>query len=529
MNLIRSAATVGGMTAISRVLGFGRDVLIAANLGTGPVADAFFVAFRFPNLFRRLFAEGAFNSAFVPLFAGRLEKSGPKQARQFGNEALSVLFWALLIVSGVAELAMPWLMVVIAPGFIDDPAKYDLAVVLTRIAFPYLAFMSLTALFSGVLNSMGKFAAAAAAPIILNIVLIATLFGVDHFGLAGVDAAGIALVWGVSAAGALQLLMVYIASRRAGMNLRLVRPRLTPGVRRLVVLGIPGIIAGGITQINIMVGTIIASLQDAAVSYLYYADRVYQLPLGLVGVAIGVVLLPDLSRRLRAASAQAGTAARNGEDGAIYAMNRALEISMLLTVPAAVALTIIPHPVISVLFERGAFTSQDTHASASALAAFAFGLPAFVMIKVLSPGFFAREDTRTPMLFAGVSVIVNIAVSLALFFVIGHVGIAVATTLAGWVNAGLLLWTLYRRGHYSFDARLARRLPLIGLASAVMAAALWTAADLAAPWLAGGLPFTLRAGVLAGLVVVGIAVFWLGAEVTGAAKWRELASVARRK
>lgn len=525
MNLLRSAATVGGMTAISRVLGFGRDVLIAANLGTGPVADAFFVAFRFPNLFRRLFAEGAFNSAFVPLFAGRLEGDGQAEARQFGNEALSVLFWALLIVSGVAELAMPWLMVVIAPGFIDDPAKYDLAVVLTRIAFPYLAFMSLTALFSGVLNSMGRFAAAAAAPIVLNIVLISTLAGIDRFGLAGSDAAGVALVWGVSAAGALQLLMVYIAARRAGMALRFIRPRLTPGVRRLIALGVPGIIAGGITQINIMVGTIIASLQDGAVSYLYYADRVYQLPLGLVGIAIGVVLLPDLTRRLRAAGeGEAG----NGEAGALYAMNRALEISMLLTVPAAIALIIIPHPVISVLFERGVFTAQDTHASAIALAAFAFGLPAFVLIKVLSPGFFAREDTRTPMLFAGVSVGVNIAVSLALFFVIGHVGIAIATTMAAWINAGLLWWTLRRRGHYALDARLTRRLPLICLASVVMAGALWGAAMFAAPWLAGGLPLLLRAGVLGGLIALGIAVFWLCAELTGAAKMRELLSVARR-
>jgi len=528
MNLIRSAATVGGMTAISRVLGFGRDVLIAANLGTGPVADAFFVAFRFPNLFRRLFAEGAFNSAFVPLFAGRLQKEGTTAARQFGEDALNVLFWALLIFSGVAELAMPWLIVVIAPGFIDDPAKYDLTVVLTQIAFPYLAFMSLTALYSGVLNSMGKFAAAAAAPIILNIVLISALVGISHYGLAGADEAGIALVWGVSAAGALQLLMVMIAARRAGMVFGLRMPRLTPGVRRLIVLGVPGIIAGGITQINILIGTIIATLQDGAVSYLYYADRVYQLPLGLVGVAIGVVLLPDLSRRLRAGTAPDGGPVAE-KDSALYAMNRALEISMLLTVPAAVALIVMPQPIIAVLFERFVFTPEDTIASAAALAAFAVGLPAFVLIKVLSPGFFAREDTKTPMVFAGISVAINIGVSLSLFFVIGHVGIAIATSVAGWVNAGLLWAALRRRGHFSIDTRLGRRLPLICLCSGIMAITLWGALTLAAPWLASSMPIMLRAGVLGGLVLVGILMFWLVAELTGAARWRELVSVTARK
>ncbi|MCL4165209.1 UNVERIFIED_CONTAM: hypothetical protein GTU68_060312, partial [Idotea baltica] len=298
MNLLRSAATVGGMTGISRVLGFVRDVMIAASLGTGAIADAYFVAFRFPNLFRRLFAEGAFNSAFIPLFAGRLEAEGKDAARKFGSEALSILFWILLVFTGMAELAMPWLMKLLAPGFLEDPAKFDLAVVLTQIAFPYLLLMSLTALLSGVLNSLGKFAVAAAAPIVLNVVLILTLGAITFLGWAGSVAAGHALVWGVSIAGALQLLMVYLAAKKAGMALQFGWPRITPGVKRLAILGVPGVIAGGVTQINIMVGTIIASLQDGAVSFLYYADRVYQLPLGIVGVAIGVVLLPDLTRRL---------------------------------------------------------------------------------------------------------------------------------------------------------------------------------------------------------------------------------------
>ncbi|MFV2091490.1 MAG: murein biosynthesis integral membrane protein MurJ [Hyphomicrobiales bacterium] len=514
MSILRSAATVGGLTMVSRVLGFGRDVMMAAVLGTGPIADAFFVAFRFPNLFRRLFAEGAFNAAFVPLFAKQLEAQGPAGARQFGEEAMNALLFALLVFSGVAELAMPWAMYLIAPGFAGDPAKFDLAVLLTRIAFPYLVFMSLTALISGVLNSLGKFAAAAAAPIVLNVLLIGVLLALLGAGLEDGERAfaGKALAWGVSLAGALQLLLVYVAASRAGFRLVLARPRLTPGVRRLLALGVPGVIAGGITQINILIGTIIASLQAGAVSYLYYADRIYQLPLGVVGVAIGVVLLPDLARRLKA-----------GDDsGAGKMQNRALETAMLFTVPAAVALAVIAAPIISVLFERGNFGPGDTGATAPALAAFAFGLPAFVAIKVFSPGFFAREDTRTPMLFAGVSVAVNIIVSLVLFATIGHVGIAIATSLAGWVNAGLLMVALWRRGFFNADHRLARHLGLIVVASAVMGAVLWLLWGGLAGWLDRAQPLWTRAGALAVLITAGLAVFWAMVEITGVARLRDI-------
>ena len=520
MNILRSAATVGGLTMVSRVLGFGRDMMIAAALGTGPVADAFFVAFRFPNLFRRLFAEGALNAAFVPLFAKRLEADGREGAKQFGQEAMNALLAAVLIFSGVAELVMPWAMYIIAPGFADDPAKFDLTVLLTRIAFPYLAFMSLTALISGVLNSLGRFVAAAAAPIALNIVLIGVLLALLGAGLGDGEraVAGEALAWGVSLAGALQLTLVYVAVSRAGYRLALARPRFTPGVRRLLALGLPGVIAGGITQINLLVGTIIASLQAGAVSYLYYADRIYQLPLGVVGVAIGVVLLPDIARRLKA-----------GDDrGASEVQNRALETAMLLTVPAAVALAVIAAPIISVLFERASFSASDTNATAAALAAFAVGLPAFVIIKVFSPGFFAREDTKTPMLFAGISVAVNIAGSLALFWIIGHVGIAVATSLAGWVNAVLLMVTLARRGAFHPDEALVRRLALIFAVSLVMGIGLWLAAVFLAPWLARSQSLVVRAGALAGLVAGGLALFWAMVEVTGAARLRDIARSMRR-
>jgi len=518
MNLVRSALTVGSMTAISRVLGFARDVLIAASLGTGLVADVFFVTFRFPNLFRRLFAEGAFNAAFVPLFAGRLEAEGRIGARRFASEAASALLWALILFTAVCELAMPLLMYVIAPGFSTTPEKFDLSVLLTRIAFPYLAFMSLVALVSGILNALGRFAVAAAAPIVLNVVLIATLFAISEAGVAGTPQAGWMLSWGVALAGALQLILVWVACARAGFAPSIQRARLTPGVKRLFGLGLPGLFAAGATQINIAIGTIIASFQDGAVSFLYYADRIYQLPLGVVGIAIGVVLLPDLSRRL----------AGGDGFGALNAQNRACELSLLVTVPAAVALITIPAPIVSVLFERGRFDAADTVATAGALAAFAFGLPAFVLIKIFQPGFFAREDTRTPMWFALAGVAVNVAGSLTLFFWLGHIAIAVATSLAGWVNAGLLVVTLRRRGDYAPDARLARRLVAILAASVALGFVLWGTAELVSPYLLTGQPLLVRAMALAALIAAGIVAFAGLAELTGAASMRELTSTLRK-
>ncbi|MEL7240347.1 MAG: murein biosynthesis integral membrane protein MurJ, partial [Planctomycetota bacterium] len=285
MRLYRAFATVGGLTMLSRVLGFIRDILIAGLLGTGPVADAFVAAFRFPNLFRRIFGEGALNAAFVPLFAKKLEGDGAAPARAFAEEALSVLLFALLVLTALAELFMPFLLLVIAPGFLEDPAKFALTVDLTRIAFPYLACMSLVALLSGVLNALNRFAAAAAAPVLLNIVLIAAMVVAWSAGLQNAPGAGYLLAIGVSVAGALQLALLAIAAQRAGMGLALRRPRLTPDVKRFFSLAVPGVISGGVTQINIIVGTVIASLEAGAVAYLYFADRLYQLPLGIVGIA----------------------------------------------------------------------------------------------------------------------------------------------------------------------------------------------------------------------------------------------------
>jgi putative peptidoglycan lipid II flippase len=518
MNIYRSIATVSGYTALSRVLGFVRDMLTAAVLGAGPVADAFFVAFRLPNLFRSLFAEGAFNSAFVPLFSKNLQGEGADAARNFAEEAMAVLLTALLIITVMAEVGMPWLVALIAPGFGETPEKFDLAVLLTRITFPYLLCMSLTALAAGILNALGRFAAAAAAPIILNVVLSAAMILAVEFGLRGRPEAAIMLSWAVTVAGFAQLAWLAIAASHQGMNLGFRWPRLTPQIKRLFALALPGVVTAGVTQINLFIGTMIASLAEGAVSYLYYADRINQLPLGIVGIAIGVVLLPELSQKLNSGDVRA----------AMTSHNRSLEFALLLTLPAAAALCVVPGPIIQVLFERGAFHSGDTRAVSMALAAFAVGLPASVLIRVFLPGFFAREDTRTPMIYAGISAAVNIVGSLSLFFVIGHVGIAIATSLAAWTNAILLGTTLVRRGHFEPDAALRRRGALITVASGVMAVALWFGAFPLARFFApiNGIPVQL--GALGVLIAGGGIVYLAMAQITGAVNYRSLLrSVAR--
>ncbi len=518
MPLLRNFATVGGATASSRVLGFVRDILIAAALGTGPVADAFFVAFRVPNLFRRLFAEGAFNAAFVPLFAKSLETEGEAEAQRFGSEALSALLTALLVLSAVIEIAMPLFMYVLAPGFASEPDKFDLTVFLTRIAFPYLVFVSLLAFYSGVLNARDRFAAAAFAPALLNVVFIAALLFVFWAGYQKDPHAGVILAWATLVGGIVQFAAVLWAATRDGMVFRLVQPHLTPRVKRLASLALPGVLAGGITQINIVIGTIIASLAPGAVSYLYYADRIYQLPLGIVGIAIGIVLLPDLSRHLGAGRA----------DLVDHSQNRALEFSMALALPAAVALVVMADPIIAVLFQRGSFSAADTAASADALVAFAFGLPAFILIKVFQPGFFAREDTRTPMWFAGAAVVVNVVVSLVLFPFLAHVGIAIGTSLAGWVNAALLGGTLWRRDRFHVDSKMARRLPLLALASLLMGICLAVAVRLFRPALADpGL--LVRAASVAALVLGGIVVYGLFCQLAGVVDFRDAFTAVRRR
>jgi putative peptidoglycan lipid II flippase len=518
MTLLKSAATVGGLTMVSRVAGFVRDMLTASVLGTGPVAEAFVVSFRFPNLFRSLFAEGAFNSAFVPMFAKKLEGGGESEARKFAEDISSVMFAWLLFFTAAAQIAMPFLMFLIAPGFTDEQGKFDLAVALTRIAFPYLLFMSLNALQSGVLNSLRRFVAAACAPILLNVVMIITLLFVQYMGWGEGEATGYALAWGVCAAGLVQFILLYIACSRANMRLRFTWPKLTPDAKRLIWLSIPGIISGGITQVNILIATMIATTIDRAVTYLYYADRVYQLPLGVVGVAIGVVLLPEMARRLRAGD----------EAGAVASQNRALEFALFLTLPATIALIAIPFAIVNVCFEHGVFVRSDSIATSYALAAFAMGLPAFVINKVFSPGFFAREDTRRPMIFAIISVMVNVVASLILSRFFGHVGIALATALAAWVNATQLGVTLGRYGHFTADERLRHRLPRIIAASLGMGAILLGGYYFTAGIFAGPYPLYQRGLLLMALVGLGCITYFLLAHLFGAMKLGEIKKMVRR-
>jgi putative peptidoglycan lipid II flippase len=469
MRLLRNLGVVSGLTLASRLLGMVREIFMAARLGAGPVADTFFQALTIPNTFRRVLAEGAFNSAFVPLYARELEGEIPSEADRFASQALSVLFTVTLILVIGFQLAAPWLAYIFFPGQIGDPDGLAFAALLLQITMPYLLTMSVTALVGGALNTHGRFAAAAGAPLLFNLVLIVIL------ALDFTEGRRLA-IWlsvGVTASGVLQAGLLWVVARTAGLTITLRMPKLTPQVRRLIRIGIPGAFAAGATQINVLVTSSIATLEEGARSYLNYAERLYQLPLGVIGIAMGVALLPNLARRVRSGD----------ESGGLFAMNRALELSLALTLPATVAFLIVPGFLVAGLYEWDAFTRADTNATALALMAYAAGLPAFVLIKVLSPGFFAREDTKTPMRFALASVALNFVLAIALFFGgMGFVGLAIASSLAGWLNTALLALTLRRRKLFHIDARLKARLPRLLGASLIMGLAVWTLATTRDLW-----------------------------------------------
>ncbi len=513
MNFLRAVATVGGLTMVSRVAGFVRDVLTAAILGAGPAADAFFVALKLPNLFRRLFAEGAFSVAFVPLFSARLASDGRRAAIAFGGEALSVMLAVLLPLTVAMITAMPWAMVVLAPGFADEPARFQLAVDLARLTFPYLALVSVVALLGGVLNALDRFGPFAAAPIAFNLTLIAGLI-TAHLG--GLDPAS-ALAVAVTLSGVVQLGYLAWACRGSHALPRLAWPRLTPGVRRLLRLMAPGAFGAGVMQINLFVDIVLASLLGTgAISYLYYADRLYQLPLGVIGIAIGTALLPVLSRRVEA-----------GDEAGVRAyLSRGLEYSLVLGVPAAVALVAVGTPIVGVLFERGAFGATETVATAAAAAAYALGIPAYVIVKVLSTAYFARQDTAGPVKVAAVVTVLNAALGLALIQVIGHVGIALATGVTAWLNVALLARGLARRGRLALDHQLRRRAPRIAAAAAAMGVVLVGLAAVLAPGFAGG--SVLKIAALAVLVGGGVAVYFGLAQRLGAVDLADLRGLARR-
>ncbi len=511
--LLRASATVGAATLASRFLGFIRDILFAAALGTGLAAEAFIVAFRLPNLFRRLTAEGALAAAFVPLFTEKLAAGGPA-ARRFAGQALSGLALAAILLTALAELFMPQLVHLIAGGFAGEPEKFQRAVLFSRITFPYLITISLAALYGGILNAQARFLAAALLPVLLNLILIACLLLARLVG-----APGLLLSGGVALAGLLQVVMMAAACRRAAVAPNWTWPRPSPELRALFARAAPMAAAGGALQINIIVGTRIASQQDGAVSFLYYAERLYQLPLGVIGIAVGTALLPELSRRWQAGDEAAARAS----------LNRALELAMLFTLPAAVGLALLAAPILRTLFEYGAFTAADTQASALALIGFALGLPAFVLIRVLQPGFFARGDTRTPFLYALAAIALNVAGALFLFARIGHGGIALATSAAAWLQAVLLLAHLLRRKICAPDPRLMAELWRMGLAALAMGAglALWRAGAPDPLAQLNNLP--ARALDLAVLLALGLALYGLFCHILGARALGRLRDIRPRR
>jgi len=465
MSLARNTAVIGGLTLVSRLFGFARDIVLTAALGAGPVADAFNAALRFPNLFRRLFAEGAFSQAFVPVYSKTLAAEGEEAANKLASEALSVLLLVTGVLSALAIVFMAWINSVLLAGFIEDPEKFALANLLTQLAMPYLVAMSATTLFSGVLNAHGRFFAAAAAPILFNLCQLAALW-VFHD---TPERAALAAIIAVSISGVLQALWVSWGARRSSIKIGL--PRLTPGVKRLFVLAAPAAIAGGALQINVVVSQALASFEEGAITYLTVADRLYQLPLGLIGIAVGVAMLPRLSRLVQ----------EGDEPGARGALDEAVALSMAFTLPAAAAMLAIPFYLIDGLYARGEFTDVDAYNTALALIHYGWGVPAFVLAKIYAPAFFAREDTKAPMRYAITSMVLNVVLGAGLFFALrqagmpGFQGLAIATSTAAWVNVLLMIRSLVARGAYQPTGAAFSRLIRILLASGILFVVLWLA------------------------------------------------------
>lgn len=485
------------------------------------VSDSFFVAFKLPNFFRRVFAEGAFSAAFVPIFCSLLGDGTDTErrflAKRFAEDALSVLFCILLFFTVVMQLAMPWAMLVLAPGFSDDPEKLALATRYTQITFPYLMLISLVALLSAVLNGLHRFAAAAAAPILLNAVLIlALLFHSENLAVSGLR-----LSIGLTVAGIAQLVWMMWALHKAGFSLELVLPKLNEGVRELGRLMLPVALGAGAMQINLVVDVMLASfLPEGSLSYLYYADRLNQLPIGVVGVALGTVLLPALTRALAAGNFT----------HALHQHNRALEAALFLTLPAALAFIVISSEIVAVLFQRGAFNAVDTVRTAGALMAFSAGLPAYVLIKVLIPGYFARKDTKTPVKIALACMTLNFIVNIVLMQYLSHVGLALGTAISAWANVFLLYRGLVTRDYFVADSRLKQRLSATIGATLAMAALLFGLAHLfALPLSSRGLEASLALVVMMG---GGLAMYLAAAWLFGALRWseaREILGFGRRE
>ncbi|HEX4504565.1 MAG TPA: murein biosynthesis integral membrane protein MurJ [Alphaproteobacteria bacterium] len=515
MSFARAVRTVAGLTMVSRVLGFIRDVLTADLLGAGPMADAFFVAFKLPNFFRRLFAEGAFSVTFVPLFAKTAAAEGQPAAARFAEEAQAALLAILIPLTIALLLFMPAVMLVLAPGFETGSERYDLAVKLCRITFPYLTLVSITALQGGVLNALDRYGPFATAPILFNLCLIGGLLLTPLF-----PNAAYALSWGEFAAGVVQVIWMMGSCRRAGILLKPRWPKLTPQIKRLFTLMGPAAVGAGAVQINVFIDTMIGSLLPAgSISDLYYAERLYQLPLGVIGVAVGTALLPSLARHVRAGE----------KEGAKRLEARAIEASLLLSLPAAIALMVAGAPIMTALFARGHFTPEDALETAGALAGYSAGIPAYVLAKTLSTGYYAREDTKTPLKYSLITVALNtvFALSFVLIFHLGIVGISAATGITAWLNVGMLAMGLRNRGLLGFDRRLAHVLPRIVLATVMMAAALYAIQMPLHGWWSADIG---RRGIgLALLVGGGLAVYGAIIVLSGAAKISDVTGLLKRE
>ena len=458
MNLIASTSTFGFFTLISRILGYVRDILIAIFLGTGLFADAFFVAFRLPNTFRRLFAEGAFNAAFVPSYTGELVQS-KEQAESFAKNVFNLLFITLLFLVFLAEIFMPQLIYLIAPGFYKDPEKLSLAITLSRITFPFLFFISLATFLSAILNSHNKFAAAAAVPIVFNIILIGSLL----FSQLIDSSVASTLSYAVSIGGFVQLVILFFFVKKKFNPISIIKIKIDEKIKFFFKKLLPSIFSSGVTQINILVGTIIASFHPGAVSYLYYADRVYHINLAIAGIGIGTVMLPELSKLIK----------NNNKIEAFNLQNRSMEFCLFLSIPAAVALLISSNEIINSLFGYGSFNIDSVNNTALALTYFAYGVPAFAILKILSNLFFARNDTKTPFYLSAISVLVNIIISVSLFSRFGFIIVPIATSISSWLNVLMHFYFIKRRNLHSFDTKFIYRFPRIILSVVVMGVALY--------------------------------------------------------
>lgn len=496
--------TVGGLTLLSRLTGFARDIVLAAVLGAGPIADAFFVALRLPNHFRAIFAEGAFNAAFVPAYARIRQQGGPDPAKLFADRVFTLLFASEIVLLAIALLFTPAVIALLAPGFSDDPGRFALAVELTRITFPYLLLVSLVTLYGGILNALSRFAAPAAAPILLNLSMMATLFTAVFFPTPGHAAA-----WGVLIAGFLEVLLVGGDALRNGVMTVFRWPRWDEDVRRFFKALVPATVGSAGVQIALFADTIIASfLAAGALSALYYADRLNQLPIGVIGIAVGTVLLPEMASRIAA----------DDEAGARRAQNRAIELTLLLSIPCVVAFLLIPDLIMRALFMRGRFTAADATAAGQTLAAYALGLLPFVLIRSVTATFLARGDTLTPVKASLTAVAVNVVFKVLLMGPLAQVGLALATSLGAWLNLGLVVWFALRRGHFAFEAGLRRAVARLAVAGGALAVVLWLAqapvARLFASW-----PSWRDESTLAVLAAIGGAVYFAIVLVLFGRQW----------